>query len=471
MLILVADDQPQVTKAIADICTERGLKTVCVARSEDAVAKVKATPDDFALVIMDYDFGRRKKNGMEAFKEIRDLAPELPVVFLTGQGTVAIAVEAMKLGAADFVEKNQDFADNLEIAIQKVERLLKILGENKSLKAENRELKGQLDAYQEQLYQRYSIVGTGLKDVLSLIEKLAAMPRPVLIRGERGTGKELVAAALHKASPRKSGPFVTVNCAALAEGLLECELFGQEENCYPGAPFRKGRFEMAHRGTLFLDEIGNMPPEFQQKVLRVIEYQQFERVGGTVPVKVDVRIVGATNADMEEDMRKGRFREDLYDRLAFETIRLPPLRERPEDVVALATHFLNVLSVEISGIVPKSFSSEALEVLKGYPWAGNIRELRFYVERLAYRVSEPVIRPEHLPPPRMTEAEEVPGMTLPERVASYRKRVVSRALGEWGRDREKAALSLGVTRDELDVLVKELGLQEGASPNPLKRFI
>lgn len=445
MRILIADDQPEVTKAIADVCKDRGLDPVCVAKSEEAIAKVKAEPQGFGLAILDYDFGRRKKNGLEAFKEIKGLAPELPVVFLTGQGTVAIAVEAMKLGAADFVEKDKDFADNLELAFAKVEKLLKLAGENK-------ELKDQVAFYQQELYRRYSIVGHTLGDTLKLVERMAAIPRPILIRGERGTGKELMAAAIHKASSRKGGPFVTVNCAALAEGLLECEIFGQEENCYPGAPFRRGRFEMAHRGTLFLDEVGNMSLDFQQKILRVIEYQSFERVGGTQTIKVDVRIIGATNADLEEDMRRGKFREDLHDRLAFETITLPPLRERKDDVPVLAMHFLNALSAEIPGIAPRTFSAEALAALKEFPWPGNIRELKFYVERLAYRTAEAVIKPEHLPPARPLEVED-------PRQFDFR-RTVSRALCEWGRDR---------VREELDGLCKELGLGDGKSP--LKRFI
>ncbi|MBI4861217.1 MAG: sigma-54-dependent Fis family transcriptional regulator [Candidatus Riflebacteria bacterium] len=472
MRILIADDQPEVTRSIASICNDRGFDTVCVARGEEAVARVKAEPSGFALVILDYDFGRRRKNGLEAFREIKALVPELPVVFLTGQGTVAIAVEAMTLGAADFLEKDRDFEDNVEIALAKAQRLLAILGENRSLKEENRDLKGQVDFYKEELYRRYSIVGTTLKETLALVEKLAQIPRPVLIRGERGTGKELIAAAIHKASPRRGGPFVTVNCAALAEGLLECELFGQEENCYPGAPFRRGRFEMASRGTLFLDEVGNMPLEFQQKVLRVLEYQQFERVGGTQTIKVDVRIIAATNADLEAEMRRGRFREDLYDRLAFETIRLPPLRERPDDVPMLAAHFLNAISQEITGVTPKEFAPEALETLKTYPWHGNVRELKHYVERLAYRVTESTIRPEHLPPPRLVDAEEdAVGLSLAERTARFRRKLVNRALAEWGRDLDKVASSLGVGRSELEVMIREMGLSAQDTRSPLKRLI
>ena len=452
MRILIADDQPEVTKAIADVLKDRGFEPVCVSKGEEAIAKVKAEPTAFSLAILDYDFGRRKKNGIEAFKEIKVLAPDLPVVFLTGQGTVSIAVEAMKLGAQDFVEKDKDFAENLELALSKVERLLKMVGENRQLKAENQELKGRVDFYQEELYKRYSIVGSALAESLKLVERMAAMPRPVLIRGERGTGKELVAAAIHKASSRKAGPFITVNCAALAEGLLECEIFGQEENCYPGAPFRRGRFELAHRGTLFLDEIGNMPLDFQQKILRVLEYQSFERVGGTQTIKVDVRVIAATNADLEADMKRGRFREDLYDRLAFETLRLPPLRERKEDIPVLATHFLSAISSEIPGVVAKSFAKECLELMKTWPWPGNIRELKFYVERLAYRVSDPVITLAHLPPPRLLEVEEPKEFDL--------KRTVSKALTEWGPER---------VREELDVLSREMGLSEGKSP--LKRFI
>lgn len=452
MRILIADDQPEVTKAIADVLKDRGFEPVCVAKGEEAISKVKAEPAGFGLAILDYDFGRRKKNGLEAFKEIKALAPELPVVFLTGQGTVSIAVEAMKLGAQDFVEKDKDFAENLDLALSKVERLLKMVKENKALKAENAELKNRVDFYQDELYKRYSIVGSALSESLKLVERMAAMPRPVLIRGERGTGKELVAAAIHKASARKNGPFITVNCAALAEGLLECEIFGQEENCYPGAPFRRGRFELAHRGTLFLDEIGNMPLDFQQKILRVLEYQSFERVGGTQTIKVDVRVIGATNADMEADMRRGRFREDLYDRLAFETLRLPPLRERKEDIPVLAAHFLNAIASEIPGVVAKSFSKEALELMKTWAWPGNIRELKFYVERLAYRVSEAVIQPADLPPPRQLEIEEPKEFDL--------KHTVSKALTQWGPER---------VREELDVLSREMGLVEGKSP--LKRFI
>ena len=452
MRILIADDQPEITKAIADVCKDRGIDSVCVAKGEDAIAKVKADPTGFALVILDYDFGRRKKNGLDTFKDIKVLAPELPVVFLTGQGSVSIAVDAMKLGAQDFVEKDKDFADNVELAITKVERLLKMLGENKQLKAENQELKSRVDFYQDEAYKRYSIVGSALTDALKLVERMAALPRPVLIRGERGTGKELVAAAIHKASSRKAGPFITVNCAALAEGLLECEIFGQEENCYPGAPFRRGRFELAHRGTLFLDEVGNMPLDFQQKILRVIEYQSFERVGGTQTIKVDVRVIGATNADLEADMKRGRFREDLYDRLAFETLRLPPLRERKEDIPLLAVHFLNALSAEIPNVVAKSFAPESIELMKTWPWPGNIRELKFYTERLAYRATEPIIKPEHLPPPRQLEVELPAEFDL--------KRTVTKALTQWGAER---------VREELDVLSKEMQLSEGKSP--LKRFI
>ena len=471
MRILIADDQVEVTRCIADVCRQHGLDSVCVSRGEDAISKVSQDPTGFSLVILDYDFGRRRKNGLDVFREIKSKAPDLPVVFLTGQGTVSIAVEAMKLGAADFVEKDQDFEDNLELAFAKVNRLLGILQENQNLKQENQELKGRLDFYQEELYRRYSIVGQNLKGLMELVEKVATIPRPVLIRGERGTGKELIAAAIHKASPRRTGPFVTVNCAALAEGLLECELFGQEDNAFPGATFRRGRFEMATKGTLFLDEVGNMPLDFQQKILRVIEYQQFERVGGSQVIKVDVRIIAATNADLEEEMRRGRFREDLYDRLAFETIRLPALRERPEDVPVLATHFLNALCAEVGGTAPKEFSPEALKVLQGYPWPGNVRELKFYVERLAYRVDQPIIGPEHLPPPRPMETEEVPGLTLVERIAAFRRKVVSRALSQWGTDREKAAISLGVSPTEFEVIVKELGLVDGTGKSPLKRLL
>jgi DNA-binding NtrC family response regulator len=281
----------------------------------------------------------------------------------------------------------------------------------------------------------------------------------VLLRGERGSGKELVAAAIHLASPRKNGPFVTLNCSALSEGLLECEVFGQEENAFNNAPFRRGRFELAHKGTLFLDEIGNMPQDFQQKILRVLEYQSFERVGGGNTIKVDVRVVAATNADLEKEMRSGKFREDLYDRLAFESLRMPPLRERREDIPVLAAHFLRVIGTEVPGIEPERFSPEAEARLGEYAWPGNIRELKFYVERVAYRTRSKTIDLADLPPFRETpqRPEESSSGAFHERVAEFRKKLIQDALAGAGGDRARAASSLALTAEEFEGLAGATG--------------
>jgi len=397
------------------VCSDMGLTPVAVHKADDVIKKVSADPDRYSLLILDYDFGRRQKNGLEIFQEVVLLAPRLPVVFLTGQATISIAVEAMKLGAMDFIEKDTHLEDNLEIALKKVEKLLAMITENRELKEENASLKSEIDFYHNEFYKKYALIGRSpaLNEVISTVERVAPIPRPILITGERGTGKELIAVAIHKASSRKNGPFVTVNCGGLSEGLLECELFGQEENAYPNAPFRRGRFELAHRGTLFLDEIGNMPLPFQQTVLRIIEYQKFERVGGSQTVVTDVRIIAATNSDLERAIREGSFRADLHDRLAFEILDLPPLRRRLEDIEPLCNHFLNLIALEVPGIKPRSFSTAALERLSTYDWPGNVRELKFFVERLAYRVARDQIGIEDLPALKNRDHESVddPGDT------------------------------------------------------------
>jgi transcriptional regulator with GAF, ATPase, and Fis domain len=306
----------------------------------------------------------------------------------------------MKAGAEDFLEKDDDVADRLEIMLDRMGRHLDVMAENRRLRDENSALKTRVDVYKEEIYRKYQIVGVSaaMRKVCAMVERVAPIPRPVLVVGERGTGKELVAAAIHRASPRRGAPFVTINCAAFAEGLLECELYGQEENAFTNAPFRRGRFEQADGGTLFMDEVANMPLPFQQTVLRVLEYQRFERVGGGKTLQVDVRVVGATNADLAVERRAGRFRDDLYDRLAFETVVLPPLRERPEDVGPLARHFLGLIRLEVPEIRPRDFDDEALERLTTYPWPGNVRELKHYVERAAYRADAEILTTHELPP-------------------------------------------------------------------------
>jgi transcriptional regulator with GAF, ATPase, and Fis domain len=300
---------------------------------------------------------------------------------------------------------------------------------------------------------------------------VARVPRPVLILGERGTGKELVAAAIHRISPRAQRPFITMNCAAVTETLLESELFGHEPGAFTGATKRKeGKFELAHGGTLFLDEIGNMSLEFQQKILRVLEYPRFERVAGTQTIEVDVRVIAATNSDLHAEMSEGKFRRDLYDRLTFEVIQLPPLRERMEDVPVLAVHFLSMFRADVPGIVAREFTGAALEKLVEYDFPGNVRELKNVVERAAYACDRPAIDAADvvraLPPSAASGAAAAdtahfvddPSLPLPERTAAFEKAICKDALERARWNQREAAESLGMTYDQFRHLYRKYGL-------------
>jgi DNA-binding NtrC family response regulator len=397
--ILVVDDQLQVARHVEEIATDLGFDVVAVTSAEQALKLLEEGARVDAMVL-DRNLGPGHMDGVSAIPAVHALAPRLPIIMLTGEASFRLAVEAVQAGASDFVEKNDSMDEQLEMALARLEPLWGLVDENAALQQEVDRLRDASEYYREELFKKYQIVGTSdaIREVARIVEEVAPIPRPVLIRGERGTGKELVAAAIHKASPRAGGPFVTINCAAFAEGLLECEMFGQEEGGYTDAQFRKGRFELAHKGTLFLDEVGNMPLLFQQKMLRVLEYQEFSRVGGSATVKVDVRVVAATNADLVERMRDGSFRRDLYDRLSFETIELPPLRERLDDLAPLALHFLSILSLEVPGQIPGEISQEALVCLREHSWPGNVRGFKNYIERVAYRSHATCIEVEHLLP-------------------------------------------------------------------------
>lgn len=438
--ILVVDDQEEIRDLLADILHRRGSEPVMASYAEDALEMVNNGAENFDLVILDYDFGP-KMNGLEALAKIKKIRSDLPVIILTGKGSVPVAVEAMKLGADDFVEKDFYLEEHIEASLRRIDNLINLVETSKELRRE-------AEYYRKSLRERYDIVGETpqIREVLDQVKKVASIPRPVLIRGERGTGKELVAAAIHQSGTRRRGPFITINCAALAEGLLECELFGQEENAFTGSAFREGRFVLANKGTLFLDEIGNMSVEFQRKILRVLEYQQFERVGGEKTIKVDVRVIAATNSDIEKEMREGRFREDLYDRLAFETIWVPPLRERKADIEPLCYHFMRKLAEEIPGVKPKKLSPEALSAMMDYDWPGNVREVKYVIERLTYKIEGDTIFPHHLPEEIRSRdiTEAVAGESFSEKVDNFQKRLLLSALLRSDWDLKRAAEDLGM---------------------------
>ncbi|MEW5912060.1 MAG: phage shock protein operon transcriptional activator [Thermodesulfobacteriota bacterium] len=306
------------------------------------------------------------------------------------------------------------------------------------------------------------------------LSRAAAVERPVLLVGERGTGKELAAARLHYLSPRWGEPLVALNCAALAPTLIEAELFGHEAGAFTGADRRRlGRFETAHRGSLFLDEIGNIPLTVQEKILRVVEYGSFERVGGSRPVQVDVRILGATHADLPELARQGRFKQDLLDRLSFEVLTLPPLRARGEDVLLLARHFAGRMAAELGRPQPPEFAPAVLEALSAHPWPGNVRELKNAVERSVYRSAGGVVHELLLDPFASPYAPAAPPAALPaaapepapaqapapfkEAVAGYERRLLAQALKAARYNQRQAAQNLGLSYHQLRGLLKKYG--------------
>jgi DNA-binding NtrC family response regulator len=331
--------------------------------------------------------------------------------------------------------------EHLEARLDRVNQFI-------TLVEENRRLRRATGYYHDLIRDRYQLVGESAAMVAlrNKITSLASIPRPVLVRGERGTGKELVAAQIHYGGSRAKRPFVVVNSAAVHGELLESELFGHEKGAFTGADSRRiGRFEMADKGTLFLDEIAEMGVDFQAKILRVIEYQEFERLRGTETIRTDARIVAATNADLEDMMAKGTFRSDLYDRLAFQTIHTPPLRERPEDVPELATHFLRQFADEVPSVRASQFSLRATEALQAYAWPGNVRELKNVVERAASLTQGDVIGLEHI---ELRSPSGNGPMGFAEQVHELERRLIIDALESTNYSQTRAAKKLSMSYDQ-----------------------
>ncbi|HEY4243105.1 MAG TPA: sigma-54 dependent transcriptional regulator [Kofleriaceae bacterium] len=467
--IVCVDDQAEVRRLLADVFRARGSNVVSFDDGEDAIAWLAQNEAD--LAVLDLDLGPTRRSGIEICRTIRGAHPELPIIMLTGHGTIDDAVAAVKAGAVDFITKDPYLEDKLEISVEKVERILQHAIDKRRLEAENRELRATNERLRKAAGRRWQIVGDSpsMHTVLTKIERVASVPRPVLVLGPRGTGKELVARAIHTLSPRASEPYITINCAAVAESLLESELFGHEEGAFTGATKQKeGKFELADGGTLFLDEIGNMSLDFQAKILRVLEYQRFERVAGSESIQVNVRVIAATNADLKQAMADGKFRPDLYDRLAFEVINLPSLKQRIEDVPTLAAHFLTRFRQEVAGIPVKAISAEALDRFAAYDYPGNVRELKNIVERAVYMAQGEVLTAADvdaaLPPEANATAvsgllfDDDPRQPLPERVDAFEAWLCKDALERTRYKQKEAAALLGLSYDQFRQRYRKYGL-------------
>ena len=468
--IICVDDQAEVRRLLGDVFKARGSNVMPFDNGEDAIRWLETNEAD--LAVLDLDLGPNRRSGIEICKAIRARLPDLPIIILTGHGTIDDAVMAVKAGAVDFITKDPYLEDKLEISVEKVERILQHALDRKRLEEENRELRATNERLRKAAGRRWQIVGDSkeMRTVMTKIERVAPVPRPVLVLGPRGTGKELVARAIHTLSPRASEPYITINCAAVAESLLESELFGHEEGAFTGATKQKeGKFELADGGTLFLDEIGNMSLEFQAKILRVLEYQRFERVAGSESIQVNVRVIAATNLDLKQAMIDGRFRADLYDRLAFETIFLPSLKSRIEDIPVLAMHFLARFRQDVAGITVKEISASALDRFAQYDYPGNVRELKNIVERAAYMATGDVLSEADVDtalPPEAHGAAPSAGLAfsddakrpLDDRVDAFEKWLCQDALERTRFKQKEAAALLGITYDQFRQRYRKYGL-------------
>jgi len=457
--ILVVDDEPNYLVVLSELLKEEGFE-VFTAQSGEEGLKI-AKENDLDLIIT--DMRMPGMDGLELLKTVKSFNQELPVIMVTAFGEVEKAVVAMKAGAYNYLAK--PFSnDELLVNIRKAIEHYSLLRENLRLRDEARIR-----------YGFASIVGKNVRmqGIYNLIEKVAPTPASVLITGESGTGKELVARAIHINSPRENNPFISVNCAALPETLLESELFGHEKGAFTGAvSLRKGRFELADSGTLFLDEIGDIPLPLQAKLLRVLQERSFERVGGNRSINVDVRIITATNKDLKDEVENSRFREDFFYRLNVVHIHLPPLRERSDDIPMLTEHFVSKFA-KVLNKPNLQISMEALRFLVSLPWEGNVRELENTIERAAILCSDGMIEPENVYPEMSTIKEDdqwspdiniekliPPNLPLPEVLSGVEEQMLKRALEDANNVQARAAENLGITKSLLQYKLKKYNLHK-----------
>jgi nitrogen regulation protein NR(I) len=464
--VLIVDDEPNLRKILAAQLSRDGYDVLLAEDGEEGLATLREHHIDLVIT----DLRMPKVDGMTLLREALREDPDLPIVMITAHGTVDTAVEALKTGAFDYLTKPFD-KDEVRQIVGKALKTRQLAGEEASQSPTH--VPG----------ARFGIIGnsSGLTDLYAVLERVADSPTTVLITGESGTGKELVARALHDHSSRKDKPFIKVNCAAIPKELIESELFGYERGAFTGAVSSKpGRFELANGGTLFLDEIGEIPVEMQVKLLRALQESEFERVGGIKTIRVDVRLVAATNRDLKKLIAQGSFREDLFYRLNVVSIRLPALRERATDIPLLVEHFLTKFNERLKKSV-QGVEQDALDVLAGYGWPGNIRELENVMERAVLFCDVQKLTADNLPqevrgggsistaPPAQDASLSAAlsgdaGLKEHVKVAMSRleRDIVSRALAQTGGNVTHAARLLKISRKGLQLKMKELGLREGA---------
>jgi DNA-binding NtrC family response regulator len=448
--IMVVDDDPDIRLILEDRLEALNYWVVTATNGGEALEKIAQEEPDLLFL----DLQMPGMDGMQVLRKLKGHS-DLAIIIITAFGTIEKAVEAIKEGAFDFITKPFS-PEHLDLVIKKAL-------ERKALRQENLYLKSEMNA------AAVEIVGKNakLQNAIEIAKKVAATSSTVLLLGESGSGKEVFARSIHRWSPRAQGPFVVVNCVALRDELLESELFGHEKGAFTGAhEMRKGKLEIANGGTVFLDEIGDFKPDLQAKLLRVIQEREFERVGGNKHIHVDIRIIAATNRDLQQDVQEGRFREDLFFRLNVVAISLPPLRDKKEDIPLLADLFLR-RCCRILKKPPLKLSAEAMDHLMAYHWPGNVRELANLIERAVILAKGTEIVPEDLPLLRgkNSSAGSLQENNYHAAIRSYQKEVIRQALQSTAGNQAKAARLLGLQRTYLSRLIRKLNILDNDSPD------
>ena len=443
--ILVADDDADIRDILRDTLNSLGATIVTAVNGHDCLERVEADAPDVLLL----DIEMPVKSGLQVLQELQQRGSKVTIIMITAYGTIERAVQAIKQGAYDFITKPFDL-DHIALVVEKA--------------LEREKLKRGLERYSEETGERYRLIGSDspkMREAIETAKKAAASRSTVLLLGESGTGKEIFARAIHEWSERRREPFIAINCVGLSKELLESELFGHEKGAFTGAhQLKKGKMELADGGTLFLDEVGDISPELQTKLLRFLQEREFERVGGTQQMRVDVRVIAATNRDLTGARREGRFRDDLYYRLNVIPIALPPLRERKEDISILARYFLRRAAVETKKNLA-AISEDAEAMLLDYEWPGNVRELANVIERAVVLGQGPDITVRDLPlsTAGATEKNGCESLSYRQALEMAKRDVVLRALAQTDGNRAAAARLLGLHKTHLLNLIKSLGIE------------